>query len=960
MSAAPTPYVPSYNFTGFQVTNPDTPLPAQKVDNELNNISTTTKQTINRLAQIQRNDGQLQNSIVTLSSLSPEVLSLMSASFQYRGTWVTGTFYAYKDFWTDATTGKTYVVINASGYTSGASVAIDVASGNVAQFNAPNAVESQPWIFDVTAYGAAGDGLADDYNAINDAKDALLNYGAGGILYFPPNKTYRITTAADAIHFDQFSDFTILFDQNASLLIDNLDGSGNGNYHGILVTGPCSDIRIIGAHVKYVSLPTNRGVVAPFYFRGANVGTGDNSAPNGWVRGAANGTETPSAILSGAVSNILMENCISENSPSVFVGIVGVDGITNINFTGNDSWADGLYHLYFRRAQGRGIRLFNVGDDAISMSSYESDLTNANIENTFHGEGSNYSDVYVENTLNSNPSGAVVILGVRDVVFGNIVVNGKYAAVRISYGTQISLGFPNLNLNFLAPRRIIIQGVTMTNFTQGISIVSTENNFATNSKWWKSEIFICDVLGNSGEVPINIFGLGTGQIDGGLCAGFTFKNLRFTNYSSLFTTISQIYNCKFDGLYFDNIVTIYGSVPYSGDPDAVDGSGNLLWADNLCDFLNIQAQTLVFQGLKRCNIEDAFSLNAPTTGITISSCGDISFGTIRVTYYNRTASALATGVFIDQFCKRIMGNVIDVDTDATVGDSVSIISTVQNFIKYIKTRTKNTGFFNNVNDILYNSTKVSQIERVDWINLGTMTAWLTINYPNDPTAIFGDANGDLFLHTQAYTARYVSVLTANRTLTVHEDLAAIGDTVNVARLASATGAFTLTIQGQGLATPAVAESLAIGSFVVNGGAVSTDTFDAITVNGVPLLGTGVRVPWNTSNSQTAADIATQINFGTVSHHYTATALRQQVTLTAAVGTGATPNGQTVAVTTFANAKATAITNMHGGVTAASAGSTPSPYTIVTGGSGASGKFATLRYTYPLTGNPRWEYTQGTM
>lgn len=67
----PTEYERSYSFAGWQANNPQKPLPGQKLDNELENISRTTGETINQLSLIQRADGALRNGIVTNEALAP-------------------------------------------------------------------------------------------------------------------------------------------------------------------------------------------------------------------------------------------------------------------------------------------------------------------------------------------------------------------------------------------------------------------------------------------------------------------------------------------------------------------------------------------------------------------------------------------------------------------------------------------------------------------------------------------------------------------------------------------------------------------------------------------------------------------------------------------------------------------------------------------------------------------------
>jgi len=60
MSNPPNPYNRSYNFEDFQTLNPNSPLPAQHVENELNNIEETLDATVSRLSEIQNVDGSIK------------------------------------------------------------------------------------------------------------------------------------------------------------------------------------------------------------------------------------------------------------------------------------------------------------------------------------------------------------------------------------------------------------------------------------------------------------------------------------------------------------------------------------------------------------------------------------------------------------------------------------------------------------------------------------------------------------------------------------------------------------------------------------------------------------------------------------------------------------------------------------------------------------------------------------
>lgn len=944
MSASPSPYNPQYNFTLFQENNPNTPLPATQIDNELANIATSINETETRLALIQDDDGGLRGGIVTLSSLSPEVAGLLSsANFNYRGLWVTNTFYAYKDFWTDPVSKLTYVTVATNGYTSAASIATDIVSANVAQFsaNTQSLVSGQ---FSVADYGAIGDGINDDYPAILAAYSALVAAGSG-TLVFPANATYRVGTAGvTGIHINQQSNVTISMGQNSMMLMDNMV-AGDAVSHGIFVQGPCTNITFNNVHVKYSSISTDRQVFAPFYFLGANVGTGDNSSPNGWVRGSSDGTENPAGIQAGAVTNIIMRDCTSENSPSVFCGIVGVDGLYNENFHGINSWADGLYHLYFRNCKHVGVTLENAGDDAISMASYESDIANSNIENDFHGEGSSVVNAFIVGQYPSVgfvPCGSVVLLGSRDVCFTNINIKDRYRAIRFESGTEFGpeTTFANLNLNMLASQNCLIHGITADNVTQAISFTSKEINLASDTKWWMASVTIeqVSILANpsgalGGSSPVDVFS--SGPVAQRFIAGYHFKNIRCLNCSNPNNSIGPIYSCTFEDVEFNFVANFIGLVPYSIDPDTVDGSGNPVFHDSLCGFTNIKGSDLQFQGFKRCSLENVQSTNANLIGINISTCADLQIGRLIVKLANRTGAATQSAVFIDQFCKRIVADTIDVEHDnITLSNALSIDSTNLNRIALVKVKTTLNTQYRMVSDAQFSypdNTRVSQIKRIEWCNQGAASPnnnWKYLDFPDSLVGIQVDADFDIF--TIAAPVLYVldTPLTANRTVTVHEDSTAIGQQVVVTRRAGATGAFNLIFQGLAEVDSPIGERTALGSFLVTPNAAPNGTaaFSQVSVNGVNLL--SAPVPWSTDYLTTAAAVAASIKGGHGTHGFNANAYQNAVSIQAPTGSGATLNGIPVVVTVAGNAGYTNATDMEGGA-AAITPATPTPYAMFT-------------------------------
>jgi hypothetical protein len=80
MSQPPSPYDRQYNFTDFQSVNPTTPLPGQKVDQELNAVRSTLNATLSRLGEVQADDGKVRNSALNLTTIAEAVEPLLTTA----------------------------------------------------------------------------------------------------------------------------------------------------------------------------------------------------------------------------------------------------------------------------------------------------------------------------------------------------------------------------------------------------------------------------------------------------------------------------------------------------------------------------------------------------------------------------------------------------------------------------------------------------------------------------------------------------------------------------------------------------------------------------------------------------------------------------------------------------------------------------------------------------------------
>lgn len=107
---------------------------------------------------------------------------------------------------------------------------------------------------------------------------------------------------------------------------------------------------------------------------------------------------------------------------------------------------------------------------------------------------------------------------------------------------------------------------------------------------------------------------------------------------------------------------------------------------------------------------------------------------------------------------------------------------------------------------------------------------------------------------------------------------------------AATGTLLVTLTSNSGAY--TSETRAAGSMTLTGGA--SGSVNTVTVNGVDVLG-GV-VAFNTSLTQTAADVAAQINRNSKNRTFVATSAGAIITLTASGGMGVTPNTWAVSST----------------------------------------------------------------
>lgn len=93
MSAAPSHYNRVTSFFSYEATYPTLPKSGASLDAEFNAVRAKLNEVMDRLAEIQRDDGLLANTTVHPQSLTSETYVLLTSNFNPRGSWETETTY---------------------------------------------------------------------------------------------------------------------------------------------------------------------------------------------------------------------------------------------------------------------------------------------------------------------------------------------------------------------------------------------------------------------------------------------------------------------------------------------------------------------------------------------------------------------------------------------------------------------------------------------------------------------------------------------------------------------------------------------------------------------------------------------------------------------------------------------------------------------------------------------------
>jgi hypothetical protein len=330
--------------------------------------------------------------------------------------------------------------------------------------------------FDVRAYGAVGDGVADDQLAITRAAGAVAQ-NKGGVLYLPFG-VYRCARQAgeqNAIEFFGVSDVTVLFDPGAVLLMDNLNpktGAGDRG-HGILVRGPCHNITLANVAVKWATRPSGRSMGDAFRFEGF-----------------------PSDDR--CISDVRLLQCSAQLSPQTGAVLMGCSDIYVENFRVTKTYADGLHFNACRRIQISGLTGIETGDDTLSFATYY-DEKEQPLYGDPHGPfsradlgdwnctGTTATNIYAK----GGTANGVRLAGALDVSLSNVIVEGKLRGVIADCGKKEA---NKHSWSWLASRGINITNLTAIGCTSAFYVSNFNQPMTGDDRWWRFDVQLANLI----------------------------------------------------------------------------------------------------------------------------------------------------------------------------------------------------------------------------------------------------------------------------------------------------------------------------------------------------------------------------------------------------------------------------------------------------------------------------------
>ncbi len=278
-------------------------------------------------------------------------------------------------------------------------------------------------------FGAAGNGAADDYAAIQKGLEELRKHNDAELL-FPPGY-YRIGKAVDAaIDLTGFRRAGIRFASGAVLVMDNRKNLGAAAGHAIQVLAPAEDVFFDGVNIEWKEPPDVRGPGDAFYID------------------ATNGT--------GTISGVSLSDCRAANVPgrgAFFGGVTNVKlrSVLFVDGRGEGVVMDGgenihLFKLMVQRSRGDALCLA----PALPLPEGRS--------------WSNRGVVITQAEISGGDGAGIRLGGVEDLVTEFVTIKEKQIGVSVESGNDLPVAWA-------APRQIRLNDLEIQNCSVGVALV---------------------------------------------------------------------------------------------------------------------------------------------------------------------------------------------------------------------------------------------------------------------------------------------------------------------------------------------------------------------------------------------------------------------------------------------------------------------------------------------------------
>lgn len=472
---------------------------------------------------------------------------------------------------------------------------------------------------DIKEYGAIGDGISDDFAAIQRAVKVLQ---PGDKLYFPSG-TYCVKTKGTLAKVEGISDLTVHFAPHTILLMDNLDEQGLGSGHAFDFRGPTEGLMLDGLHIRWKTNPSRRS-------KGDGIRIDGPYSPLG-----------PSAQRT--IKKIFIKNCCIENAPQTGMVLMGCSEIVIDHIVVLNTHADGVHLNACQYYTISNIEGRNLGDDNVALVTYYRPFDNnyalGNPGGPYAqpnlGEWSNYRGT-IKNVRTSEKTGAngLRIAGALNVSIEDIQASKKKAAIIVDAGKKGG----TFGWEYQASQQIVIQGVDARDCHVGVHIM-TYNASPQDMLFWNFDVFLDNIILESctldnllvekcGGVVVNNIQSCYGRIRVINISDVSVNNLRSQEGSVIIHGLKAFADNTLSDQKYDQLINLRNISVFKGNIQ-LENAFNVK-VGRLATYQSKGNTGIVLANVEEASIESLVSVMAERYGIMIINCQHLTVDSARI------------------------------------------------------------------------------------------------------------------------------------------------------------------------------------------------------------------------------------------------------------------------------------------------------------------------------------------